>query len=264
MRRVLVQFFFQQKKRQGLPLSTPAVNLPPPLPRPRMHFDDVRPPDDHEWAVWVLMPELRLWEAVALLCGIEPSSLPVEGAWRLAEVGTPASTFRDRFRVAVAHHSAGTLRCRPSRRGFHTDLQVSTGDFADWAGRMGWALPSPLPSLWRPVSANVGALLSDRSTAPGPTPAQSDRVRELEAAEVRRRQSTSTKAQHAATARWAGLEQHKLRAMELANSKPFPSRAKAAEHAREYIAKKEGSNELYSVQTIDDWLREGGWKKSSG
>lgn len=240
------------------------MNLPPPLPRPRMHFDDVRPPADHEWAVWVLMPELQLWEAVALLCNIEPLSLPAEGAWPLAEMGTPASTFRDRFRVAVAHHSAGTLRCTPSRRGFYTDLRVSTGDFADWTRRMGWVLPAPLPGLWRPASANVGEVLSDRSTAPAPTPAQSDRVRELEAAEVQRRQSTSTKAQQAATARWAGLEQHKLRAMELANSKPFPSRAKAAEYARDNIEKKEGTNEFYSLQTVDGWLREGGWKKSQG
>lgn len=255
---------FLKKKRQGLPLTSSAVSHSPPLPRPRTSFDDVRSPTNQEWRRWSLMPRLQLWEAVALLCDIEPPSLPVEGAWQLAKPGTPASTFWHRFRIAVAHHSSGTLRCTASRDGFNTDLQVFTSDFAAWARRMGWELPSALAGSWRPdvTSAPLSEPASPREVGESGAAVlnQSDHIRKLEAAEAQRRKSTRAKAQQASAARWSGLEQHKLRAIELANSKPFPSRTQAAEFARDRVAKNE-EGDLYAVQTVDDWLRAAGWKK---
>lgn len=236
--------------------------------RPRMHFKDVRSPSSEEWAYWSLMPQLQLWQAVALLCNIEPSSLPVSAAWRLAEPGTPGADFASRFDIALAHHLAGELKCTGSMHGFDTDFQVRCQDFAEWVDRVDWQLPHALAKPWRRLQASTQTPVV---TSPGPalTPdaeaaTHQDRVRRLEAAEAQRRQSMRKKAQQASAVRWSALEQHKLRAMELANSQPFTSRVKAAEFARDRIEKKAGSGEMYSIQTVDDWLREGGWKKSSG
>lgn len=119
--------------------------------RPRSTFDDMRRPTEQEWAKWALMPRLPLWKAVALLCGIEPSSLPVESVWLRAPADSPASDLRHRFELAVKHQHSGLLACRVAQTGFLTDLTVQTMDFAEWAVGVGWNLPAELAAHWRPA-----------------------------------------------------------------------------------------------------------------
>lgn len=124
------------------------VSFPTSLHRPRTTFDGVRRPTEQEWDKWTLMPQLPLWQAVSLFCEIEPSSLPVEGVWRIAPADSPASIFRDRFEIAIAHQGEGSLKCLGGRAGLHTEFVVQAGDFAGWWVGLGWLIPADLYERW--------------------------------------------------------------------------------------------------------------------
>ena len=78
--------------------------------------------------------------------------------------------------------------------------------------------------------------------------------------------STDSVAQTAAAARWAHLEDFKKAALEAAASKPFNSRAAAAEFAAGLLqpkprpkARPDGPDKYYSALQVDEWLKEAGW-----
>jgi len=114
-----------------------------PSGRPASSFDDVREPTDQEWELWSLSASLRLWEAVALSCSIEPSSLPVSGLWRTARQGSDAFVFSRRFDAAVSHAISGTLAAK-RHSDFPDSWVVEASDFAAWAKSTGIALPAQL------------------------------------------------------------------------------------------------------------------------
>lgn len=114
--------------------------------RPRTSFNDVRQPEIEEWESWVNRPELRLWEAVALSCDVEPSSLPVEGVWKGAPAGTPARRFYLRYEAALSAVNAGVLQARRPTQ-YMSDWMVNASDFSDWARQVGVTLPLALN--WR-------------------------------------------------------------------------------------------------------------------
>lgn len=232
---------------------------------PRTTLDDVRSPTAQEWQRWSLMPRLPLWQAVALLSEIEPTSLPAEGLWRFASPGTPASIFRDRFKVAVEHHFDRLLDCESSIRGFYTDLRVRTGDFVAWVSQMGWQVPDAL-ARWsgrsEAAATAVGAEAPAVDVEPcTPQPVGSERLRALEEGEALRRAATREKAQQASAVRWSPLAAHKAEAIRLARSRSFRSRRQAAEYARENVPKDMAGKLFYSVETVDKWLKEAGWKR---
>lgn len=147
--------------RGDSPRAYSLVNFPTSLPRPRTTFEDVRRPTEQEWDKWARMPQIPLWQAVALFCEIEPSSLPVEGVWRLAPVDSPASIFWDRFEIAIAYQRSGSLKCVGDRGALHTDFVVQAGDFAVWWVDSGWLIPSDLYERWdaqAPGSASSAVL----------------------------------------------------------------------------------------------------------
>lgn len=64
----------------------------------------------------------------------------------------------------------------------------------------------------------------------------------------------------AADARWAHRNAFKAKALELANSKAFVSRADAARHAADNLEDKPGEKrERYDWATVDTWLKDAGW-----
>ena len=114
--------------------------------RPRTSFNDVRQPEIEEWESWIIRPELRLWEAVALSCDVEPSSLPAEGVWKVAPTGTPARRFYLRYEAALSAVNAGVLQAkRPTQ--YPSDWTVNASDFSSWARQAGVMLPLALN--WR-------------------------------------------------------------------------------------------------------------------
>lgn len=116
-----------------------------PSGRPASSFDDVRSPTLDEWEAWVLHVELRLWQAVALACEIEPSSLPAEGVWAHAPEGTTCKRFHGQYQAALSAVSAGVLKVKaPSQ--FMSSWTVDVGDFVEWARRVGLEL-SPVLEL---------------------------------------------------------------------------------------------------------------------
>lgn len=132
-------------------MSTPTVTPPGP-------FADLREPTEQEWELWSLSASLRLWEAVALSCSIEPSSLPRSGHWRAARQGSPEFVFHRRFEAAISHVTSGTLAVkRPSD--FQDTWVVEASDFAACAKSKGIALPAQLRGAFveNPAVANAPA-----------------------------------------------------------------------------------------------------------
>ena len=83
--------------------------------------------------------------------------------------------------------------------------------------------------------------------------------------ETHRRKSSSTPTESspplvASTARWAHQVAFKAKAMDLARSKPFDSRAEAAKYAADYLDDKPGGKgKRYDWTTVDTWLKEASW-----
>ncbi|MGN6831100.1 hypothetical protein [Paucibacter sp. M5-1] len=135
----------------------------------RTTYADVRRPTEQEWEKWALMPQLQLWKAVALLCEIEPSSLPPEGLWRPAPAGSAVSSFNARFEVAVEHQLNGSLLCAARPGGFRSTLVVRVADFSRWAIGLGWTMPRELQATWvGPDSSDSPADTGNRAGGPWP------------------------------------------------------------------------------------------------
>lgn len=229
--------------------------------RPRSTFDDVRRPTEQEWAKWALMPQLLLWQAVALSCEIEPSSLPVEGVWCTAPAGTPASIFHDRFEVAMEHHRTGSLPSVADRSGFHSRVRVNADDFGRWAIRVGIALPS-----------EIALMQGAPASAPAPAPEAMYRgllsgelaIDALKAAWHQEQQKAlaqeaSDKGRALASKRHA-LNAHTRRVVQAwVAGKDFKSLAGAAREAAKYLATLPDVDPC-KEDAIKGWLKEAGWK----
>jgi hypothetical protein len=127
-----------------------------PPDRPASVFDNVREPTDQEWELWSQRASTRLWEAVALSCSIEPSSLPKSGWWSAAKDGTAAFVFRHRFEAATSHVTSGRLTCRGSSGAFDSWV-VEAEDFAAWAQAVGIPLPERLSGCFSALEPAVNA-----------------------------------------------------------------------------------------------------------
>lgn len=226
--------------------------------RPRTTFDDVRRPTEQEWAKWALMPQLLLWQAVALTCQIEPSSLPVEGVWRIAPEDSPASIFRDRFAAAIEHHHAGSLVCVAEREGIHTRVLVRVAEFVRWATGIGFSLPDEIAVSWGAPTASQAQYrcqLSAELPIDGMKAAWHQEQQEALA------QQASDKGRALALKRHALTAHTKRVVLDWIVGKDFTTRAGAASEAAKHLATLPDVDPC-KKETIDRWLKAAGWRPS--
>lgn len=127
-----------------------------------------RPP---RWSKWRLMPEVRVWEAVALSLGIEPEQVAANrNAWMGAKYPFDEDNeFTDRLDVTIANVH--------DRNRFPTPCAINMGnaylngvrlsEFARFAIELAqWDMPDELQAL-----AAIGPAAQQQSAAPNATPA---------------------------------------------------------------------------------------------
>jgi len=88
------------------------------------------------------------------------------------------------------------------------------------------------------------------------------------AAEILRRdqslqQELSDRASKASKARWRQKEELEARALEIARAGNFPSFASAARAIQDEVPKTPGGTEVYTLETIESWLKKRKWKPAS-
>lgn len=111
---------------------------------------DVRKPN---WDVWQLVPEARLWEAVALSLDTEPRKVRfMRDGWMAGPGAGPffeeGQDFEDR--LLVAETNFGTNKPLTPRRFIMRSRRtsdVSLPQFAAWVQKIGWEAPAELLAL---------------------------------------------------------------------------------------------------------------------
>lgn len=106
------------------------------------------------WQKWLLMPEILIYEAIALSLNIEPTQIKrIQDSWMLGDVGYPydeGQEFRDRLDVLVANNFDTQYfpsQSKLSMKG--RDLcGVKLRDFVNWATNYAnWDIPEELKTL---------------------------------------------------------------------------------------------------------------------
>jgi len=106
-----------------------------------------------DWNKWRNLPEVRVWQAVALSLGIEPSAVFPTGRaeeWAIAREG---QDFRGRLEVVVANLAGqyeddrgpfpdvGALPVLQAGTYGRPDAWISSSAFRSWAASIGWTMP---------------------------------------------------------------------------------------------------------------------------
>lgn len=113
------------------------------------------------WNVWLNLPEVEIWEAVALSLNIDPKRVKHSPhSWLAGEsLFDEADDFEDRFTVAT--RSAGTTlvlsTVSPVNR---AESKVSLPGFSRWAGSLHWQMPDEMSVL-----ADVAAIESKENAS---------------------------------------------------------------------------------------------------
>ncbi len=120
----------------------------------------MKPDRRPKWAKWKLLPEVKVWEAVALSLNIEPKQIKRE---RLFLMGAThpfkeGSEFGDRLDVTCENllntqhfPTSGTLNMEGKYR-----CGVSLREFASFAGVVAWEVPAELADLGRSTATSTG------------------------------------------------------------------------------------------------------------
>jgi hypothetical protein len=116
------------------------------------------------WQKWKHVPDVKLYEAVALSLNIAPEKLrPNPHAWMGGKRFDESEEFLDRLFVAQRNlQSLGPLNFQGMRY-YDEDPVIGLQDFAAWAVSIGWVLPSELTEL--PTGATGGSSPSQPVTA---------------------------------------------------------------------------------------------------
>lgn len=98
-----------------------------------------------KWSAWERVPNMELWEAVALSCGIEPICV-VGWIEHRPITNESLDKFQSKLRQAVAalQINDGKLPCQSSPT-LPQKARVDLGDFRSWAVSEGWLLPEQFP-----------------------------------------------------------------------------------------------------------------------
>lgn len=107
------------------------------------------------WAKWRHIPNARVWQAVALSLSIDPDKVKHSPhSWRIKRhLFCEDSEFKDRIDIACTNlgHPGGIVSNSTFLGGTtlddRTKYEVSLPQFAEWAMRIGWEIPSELVEL---------------------------------------------------------------------------------------------------------------------
>ena len=101
-----------------------------------------------DWAKWERTRNAKLWQAVALLCELDPARLEIgDGKLNTVFINTPAK-FTSLLGLAKAGIGAGLLKLDRLDPEQLEESQVDLTVFASWAHGMSLALPQGFP--WEP------------------------------------------------------------------------------------------------------------------
>ena len=126
---------------------------PPPITPIRASYtpkpsDNDRPP---RWSKWKLMPEVKLWEAIALSLNIEPKEIKLDSDAYGYEVlpFDEGEEFNDRLTVLSKHSSNRTYFPTACTLNFATWYQSEKrlDEFAAWCIQIGFDIPEQLATL---------------------------------------------------------------------------------------------------------------------
>lgn len=101
------------------------------------------------WAKWQHIPEVMLWQAVALSLNIDPDSADRSYSWKAEETLIGESKeFQDRLDVLIANFSRHPL-LKPTSLSLSDPAESSllVGPFAAWATGINWTIPAELTAL---------------------------------------------------------------------------------------------------------------------
>lgn len=126
-----------------------------------------------KWPKWLLMPTVRLWEAVALSLGIEPPEHLVD----IASGGRRGAAFKDRLQIACANLKA--LGCTGALPESRSVAEVQLRQFARWCLSIGWQIPDELRQLAddmtpQPSPPTAATLVTRSSSKPPRRPSSLD------------------------------------------------------------------------------------------
>lgn len=111
------------------------------------------------WEKWRHVPDVRLWEGVALSLDIEPDQVDInEHGWMAGQIAFHESAmFKDRIFVAGRNLSSeGALEPTSIVMGDPSRCAVRLRQFAEWALSLGWRVPPEFSAL-APKPSETGA-----------------------------------------------------------------------------------------------------------
>lgn len=126
-------------------------------------------PRNPRWGKWRLMPEVKVWEAVSLSLGIEPTTVKTERyAWMGAEHPfDEGAEFNDRLSVLLANSSNRNFFPTPCRLSMSHAYQcgVRLNEFASWALTVAeWDIPDDLKQIAASTPVTVSKATSESAT----------------------------------------------------------------------------------------------------
>lgn len=113
------------------------------------------------WSKWQHIPEVMLWQAVALSLNIDPASADESYSWKAEETLTgEAQEFKDRLDVLIANFNRHPLlRATSLSLSDPAESSLLLGLFAAWADTIPWDIPAELTALGvavRPAQTKFG------------------------------------------------------------------------------------------------------------
>ena len=125
-------------------------------------------PSPARWSIWTQVPEVELWEAVALSLDVEPSGTYSSGKPLTHEdCYRENAEYRDRFFLAERNLSKHKfLQPIPIQTGPARFTVVSLGGFAAWACELAWKIPTALEGVATKWAENNVHITSQRGRWP--------------------------------------------------------------------------------------------------
>ncbi len=101
-------------------------------------YHEPKKPPPIDWSHWLLMPQVSLWEAVALSVNLNPETLKFD---------KEGKDFQDRLRIALSHVAVGNLQLVTHYPKNEPVSPVLLAVFATWAVSQNIKIPSELAAM---------------------------------------------------------------------------------------------------------------------